>query len=322
MTRTWDSKISGTGPSITPRVCFLGDGVSGSWQIRARQIAATRLEWAALATRKLRERHLSQFDLFCFVKRFDRGLAASLRSAGKRVVYDMVDPWKQPDDGLIHHTLPAAISYFRRLLAQLPVDGVIFPNAAMKADLGSFVPRPTVIYHHHRPDLTPISVKPRPQLLAYEGVPGYLGPWQEIAACAAADAGLRFVVNPRSLQQADIGLAARGGPHGSLMACRYKSNVKLANFLAAGIPCLVHAAEMSYQETANGEVRFFRDAAEFVTQLNSLLDSATRQAIHDSFLAHARRFSLDQISQQYESYFAGLLVQQAVGGRQGQRAAA
>src|SRR5262245_46535447 len=122
--------------SCTSRVCFLGDGASGSWQIRAQQVAGTRLEWTALATREFRQRHLEQFQIFCFVKRLDRELAARLRAAGKLVVYDVVDPWKQPDDAVRCATLPAVIGFFRRFLAGLPLDGVIFPNAAMKADLG------------------------------------------------------------------------------------------------------------------------------------------------------------------------------------------
>jgi hypothetical protein len=291
---------------MTPRVCFLGDGKSGSWQVRARQVAAARPGWLARATRGARWRELLRCDLVCFVKRFDRLLASRLQDAGKLVVYDVVDPWKQPEDGLRHAALPAAIGFFRRLLADLPCDGVIFPNAAMKADLGPFVPQPVTIYHHSRPGLRPIGLKPRPAVLGYEGVPEYLGPWRAAAERVCARHGLRFVVNPRSLAQLDLGLAARGGPHGSLMARRYKSNVKLANFLAAGVPCLVHAAEMACLETAPAHVRFFHDEQELDACVRQLLSLAARRQAQEVFVHHARHFHLDAIAAQYERYFAGL----------------
>lgn len=155
--RRWWPAVTAS-PTDELRVCFLGDGVSGSWQMRAAQIADTRPAWEAMATKELRASDVGRFDLFCIVKRFDVAKAEWLRGQGKPVVYDVVDPWKQPDDGEAHSTLPEVVNFFRRMLTPMAVDGVIFPNATMRADLGDCVPCPTHIYHHHRVYQEPIIV--------------------------------------------------------------------------------------------------------------------------------------------------------------------
>jgi len=307
--RWWwpDSAPSADGP----RVCFLGDGVSGSWQMRAAQIAETHPAWEAMATKDLRASDVPRFDLFCIVKRFDAAKAEWLRSQGKAVVYDVVDPWKQPEDGEANPTLNDVVGYFRRMLSPMAVDGVIFPNATMLADLGHFVPRPTHIYHHHRVYQEPIIVCRQATRVGYEGREDYLGPWAETAARVCERLGLEWVVNPNSLTSLDIGLAVRGGRNGTLMAKRYKSNVKLANLFAAGLPAIAHADEASYRETDDGNVRFFMDEASLERAIVDLLPYERRLAVHKAFLAHSRRFRVETIAEQYEAYFRHVLASRA-----------
>ena len=289
------------------RVCFLGDGVSGSWQMRAAQIAETRPGWEAMATKDLRSSDVARFDLFCIVKRFDAAKAEWLRSQGKAVVYDVVDPWKQPEDGEACPALHEVVGYFRRMLSPMVVDGVIFPNATMLDDLGHFVPRPTHIYHHHRVYQEPIIVCRQATRVGDEGREDYLGPWAETAAGVCERLGLEWVVNPKSLTSLDIGLAVRGGRNGTLMAKRYKSNVKLANLFAAGLPAIAHAEEASYRETDDGHVRFFADEASLEKAIVELLPYERRLAVHKAFLAHSRRFRVETIAEQYEAYFRRVL---------------
>lgn len=290
------------------RVCFLGDGISGSWQMRAAQIAETRPAWEAMATKDLRAADVARFDLFCIVKRFDVAKAEWLRGQGKPVVYDVVDPWKQPEDGEAHATLPEVVNYFRRMLAPLAVDGVIFANATMRDDLGRFVPCATHLYHHHRLYQEPIIVCRQATRVGYEGREDYLGPWAETAARVCKRLGLEFVVNPKSLASLDIGLAVRGGRNGTLMAKRYKSNVKLANLFAAGLPAVAHADEASYRETDDGHVQFFNNEASLERAIVELLPYERRLAIHKAFLAHSRRFRVEAIAEQYEAYFHMVLA--------------
>jgi hypothetical protein len=300
------------GQTGCPSVFFFGDGASGSWLMRAVQIAGTRQEWVAKPqmTRAWRVL-LPGFKVFCFIKRFDPRFAARMRAAGRIVVYDVVDPWKQPDDGLAHPTLPDVIDYFRKRLSSYPLDGVIFPNETMKEDLGKYVPNPVTIYHHHRIGLPPIEVRRQARMVAYEGRVDFLGPWLEIAQRVCRRLNLRLAINPPSLADADIGLAARGGMHGSLMAQRYKSNVKLANFYAAGLPCVVHADEMSCRETAIPEVRSFSTEQELEERIRSLLPYEERCRVHQAFLAASRRYRLEHVAEQYESYFRRLVEQQS-----------
>jgi len=147
-----------------------------------------------------------------------------------------------------------------------------------------FVPNPVTIYHHHKPWLKPTTIKQRPEIVGYEGNAEYLGEWADTAKMICAEIGMRFAVNPEDFQHIDIGFAARGGPHGSLMASRYKSNVKLANFYGAGIPCVMQASEVSYRETDNGKVLFFTNPDQLRLCLKQLMFHSTRFAIHCSFI--------------------------------------
>lgn len=288
------------------RACFLGTGNAGSWQIRGQQIASTDPYWLSKPMRDLTQKDIETYDVFCIVKHFDPTIANSIRKAGKKVVYDIVDAWRQPDDGLKNNNVDLVVQYFTKKLSGLPLDGVIFPNRIMQHDLAGVVPKPTTIYHHHRPGLVPTEIKQRPNLVAYEGNPDYLGPWKDIIIKICGSFGMSFAINPQSLGLADIGFAARGGPHGSIMASRYKSNVKLANFYAVGLPCVVSYNEMSYRETDNGKVYFFRTEEELKQRIRVLLPYPNRLAIHRSFIGFAKNFTLRKIADEYRRYFASL----------------
>ena len=115
------------------------------------------------------------------------------------------------------------------------------------------------------------------------------------------------MLNPTNFHDIDIGFAARAGIHGSLMARRYKSNVKLANLIGAGIPAVAHRREASYREVDNGQVELFETEAELTACLQRLLSWDKRQLVHDSFMAIRRMYSLDTICRQYEDYFYQLV---------------
>jgi hypothetical protein len=289
-----------------PRVCFFGVPALGSWKVRAQQVASARPEWRA--TGALEPQDVVDHDVFCAVKRPFRNRLRLLRALGKLCVYDVVDCWTQPEDGLRYRDLPAIREYFAKFLGGLPVDGVVFSNRTMFEDLGDLVPNPTYIYHHFWPGLEPIEVRERARVVGYQGAANYLGPWHAAVQRACRRLGLEFVVNPADLRSIDIGFAARGGPHASTMAHRYKSNVKLANFYGGAIPCVVNASEESYRETDNGEVRFFATERELEDKLAELVPVATRRRIHDSFLVARRSFTLEAVVERYRAWFAQLLA--------------
>lgn len=298
-----------------PRTCFFGLSAMGSWKIRAQQVASARPGWTATA--QLGPAQILGHDVFCAIKRPFRARLRLLHGLGKTVLYDVLDCWQQPRDGIENDDLDKVRRYFERHLDGLPVDGVIFPNRTMMEDLGDLVPNPVCIYHHFWPGMTPIEVRERARIVGYQGEAAYLGPWHSVLERTCRALGLRFVVNPRDLRRIDIGVAARGGDHASLMARRYKSNVKLANFYGAGIPCVVDAAEASYRETDNGEVRFFATAGELAARLEELLPHAVRLRVHESFLLARRQFTLHAIADRYEAYIREVLAARAPVARSG-----
>src|SRR4029079_7882732 len=120
-------------------------------------------------------------------------------------------------------------------------------------------------------ELVPAPVRPAARLIGYEGREEYLGEWRQVIEKICQRNGLEFVANPESFNMIDIGFIARGGEHGSLMAKRYKSNVKLANMLGAGIPTVVQQGEESYSETGGDLVRYFSTPEELEAAIRSLL---------------------------------------------------
>lgn len=292
--------------SDTPRTCFFGSSKMGSWKIRAQQIATAREEWTSAEA--LTPPAIVDHDVFVAIKRPYPSRIDLLRRLGKVVLYDVLDCWQQPQDGLACPDLPSVLRWFEAWFAALPVDGVIFPNRTMMEDLGHLVKNPVCLYHHFWPGMEPIEVRREAKVVGYQGEANYLGPWLPILERACQRLGLRFVTNPRDLRGIDIGIAARGGEHASLMSHRYKSNVKLANFYGAAIPCVVNAAEASYRETDNGEVRFFTDAAELEARLEELLSYDTRMHVHRSFLEARKDFTIEAIADRYETYIGDMVA--------------
>lgn len=283
------------------RVCFTGGSKAGSWEMRGEQMAATRTNWAA--KHDLSSEDEARFDAFVFVKHPNAKVMKKLRTAGKLVLYDVIDSWAQPADGLTHTSVSQARELFRRKWAGLSADVFIFANHTMFADLRPLVPGGTFLYHHYRPEYEPLKpLSEVARVVGYEGNSAYLGEWLPRLQAACDRLGLELRLNPADLRDVDIGFAARGGEHDSFLANRYKSNVKLANFYGAGIPCVVGAKEVSYHETDNGSVRFFADEAQLVAQLEALKDYETRKAVRESFLKVREAYSLPTICGRLESF--------------------
>ncbi|MBL8752515.1 MAG: glycosyltransferase [Planctomycetes bacterium] len=282
------------------RTCFFGVPAMGSWKIRAGQVAGVRREWHS--TGSLEPYDIVHHDAFVAVKRPFRSALRLLTAMGKTTIYDVVDCWAQPADGLRYRDLPAIRGWFREFVRDLAVDGVIFPNRTMREDLGDLVPNPTTIYHHYWPGMAPIEVREQARLVGYQGEPEYLGQWRAVIERICARHGLRFVVNPSDYRNLDIGFAARGGVHASTLAHRYKSNVKLANFYGAALPCVVNDSELAYKETDNGQVRFFATERELEDRIVELLPYETRLEAHRSFLDERHKYTLEAIGDQYDAF--------------------
>ena len=288
------------------RVLFTSKSSAGAWQIRGEQIAATRSNW--VAANRPTPAEIAACDLLCVVKKPDGQVLEQARRIGKPIVYDVVDSWAQPEDGVTHTNLAMARELFGRAWRALGADGYIFPTLRMQLDLGGLVHHGITIYHHYWPQLQRNPMRDEVRVVGYEGA-DYLGEWQPVIEAACASRGVRFVTNPQDYTELDAVVIARGGAHGNFLARNYKSNVKLANAYGSGTPALVHADEMSAHDTDTGDVLFFTSQpGSFDRQLDRLLASPQlRRDIHRNFLAAAPRFHIGTIAAQFEGFFLSVL---------------
>ncbi len=296
-------------PALSPvRALFTSRSSAGAWQVRGEQLAALRANWRAL--NEPGDHDIAACDLLCVVKKPDPQVIDHARRLGKAIVYDIVDAWAQPADGLRCTGLEDARALFRQAWSAVRADGYIFPTRCMARDMAPLVRTGVTIYHHHWPQLAPNPVRPQVRTVGYEGA-DYLGPWQARIELACAARGLRFVANPRDYNELDIVVLARGGAHGNFLSRRYKSNVKLANAYGAGMPALAHVDEMSAHDTDAGDVLFFTDRpSSFERQLDRLCAShALRQSIHRRFRAQAAHYRVDRVAASFEAFFLHVLGQ-------------
>lgn len=274
--------------------------------MRGRQVASSRPGWWSTTT--LRPEDILDADVVVFVKRVEPRKQRLLRALGKRVVHDIIDDWRQPEDDLRVVDRAGARAVLGERLRGLAADAVIFPSRAMAEDLHDLLPPGEVIDHHFRPGLTPAPLRERVQVVAYEGEPRFLGPWHVELDRACRRRGWRFVVNPPELADADIGVAARGAPYGGYLSLRYKSNVKLANLIGAGVPAVVQAGACAYTDQAPGAVLTFSSPGELDARLDALAPLEARRAARERLLVARERFTLEAIVRRYEALFARVLA--------------
>jgi hypothetical protein len=286
------------------RVCFVGIEGAGSFEMRGRQMAATRLNWQTRSTVSRADE--KQFDVFCFVKVPQPREMKRLTGIGKKVVFDIVDSWKQPQDDLDCHNRDQARRLFLSSWAEFPSDALLFPNAQMRNDFSDVPQKSCVLYHHYRPEAEFVPVRSQARILAYEGEQRFLGEWELLIERACGETGWEFQINPSSLREADVGISVRGAPYSGFLGPNYKSNVKLANFYGWGLPCLIHDSERACRETAVDGVRFFNGYDDLVDGLKILKSSEKRLQIQRSFSKVREHFSLKHLAGELERFLSSI----------------
>lgn len=217
-----------------------GTGKSGSWRIRGDQLGA------AVGAKVLpRCTDFRACALAVYVKRVSIEALVALRKANIRWVWDIVDAWPQPEGNT--WGTDQAVSWLRGQLQRLQPYAVVFTTKAMQEDSGW--EGPSIVLPHHawprydrRNDL-----RPEVRVLGYEGN-DYLGGWEGQLRRECQSRGWRLEMNG-PMRNCDIGIALReaeGHP-----ARRWKSNVKLANLQALGVPALC-SPEAGYLEFSHG----------------------------------------------------------------------
>lgn len=273
------------------RLLFTGRGTSGSWQIRGSQLAA-----ALGADAVPNALDVRAYDLAVVVKRAPADLLQRIRAAGVPLIWDVVDAWPQPVGNTWDRA--ACMSWLRQRVADLRPAGIVAATQAMARDCAEFGVPVLALPHHARPGLERAPIRPL-AVVGYEGGPQHLGDWRPWFESQCSARGLRFAVNPERLTDLDIVVAAR--QHTGYAATHWKSNVKLANAQAAGLP-MICFPESGYVETASGAECWFETQGQAVAWLEFLRPEAARRELGDRMAARAPR--IEAIATTYREWLS------------------
>lgn len=277
-----------------------GSPKSGSWQIRAVQIADMRHDWLAVSDPT--KEQIDAAEVIVAIKRVKPELCETLRKSGKPVIWDALDFWRQPVDAIGVDTVEQARALAWPWVQRLKPRCIIAANQAMAGDLDGMAEHVTTIYHHWRPDLSPCMGRH----ITYEGAPAYLGKWRDTVTEASTSIswGLHYGLAADGITGAI--LAARDGEHGSWLARRWKSNVKAANAIGACVP-LIAWPEDAYVETMPIPAAWFFETDDQLFEVIGHLSDG--DMLGGAFSACAKMrdiYSIERIAGQYEKLFASL----------------
>jgi len=173
----------------------------------------------------------------------------------------------------------------------------------MAADVASLCSLPVAcIPHHARPGLKRTEIRERLQTVAYEGGVAYLGAWERSLLRACGARGIALLLNPPSLNDADVVVALREAD--GYAARHWKSNVKLANAQGTGTP-VICSPESGYLETAGRTFPLWVESeADLAQALDHLAPRETRQAYADGL--YSERLPLATVALQYRAFLEAL----------------
>jgi hypothetical protein len=253
------------------KVLFTGKGTSGSWKIRGQQVSEGLLDSgvAASAIPHASVEQMRAFDVIVLVKRPTDQLLAAIRESGKPFAWDVVDSWPQPIGNEWGETY--AKVWLHESIQHVGPDLLICSTRAMMEDAN--FPQSCVIYHHARSEFHRMRrVNIDAHFLVYDGGHHYLGSY-EGTLYQAAKHGLTFL-NGNLFDFATCSRAAVCLRDCSGYAPRHwKSNVKLANAQALGIPALC-SKESGYKETSTGGVLWIESPEDLPAAFDQLADPA------------------------------------------------
>jgi hypothetical protein len=290
------------------KVLFTRSPEGGTWAVRAVQIASMRDDWQAKSVLEITKRELAAFDLVVLVKRPAPQLLEMVRAVGVPLIYDIIDIW--PQDMPFQRPVKDSVDFIWQVVQYIQPNGLIFATRQMMLDIiGDGVPGCATIYHHSRHGQAKNPIRPKVKNVGYEGEARFLGDWLPFMEQTCARRAWRFVVNPSSIAELDIAIAMRGFPHDGETEARWKSNIKLANLIDTGTPCVL-ASESGYMETAPvGFDSYAGSFAEMDARLDALTPLAARQSMSQSLKSVAGSFTLEKIADDYEAYFTDFLSQ-------------
>jgi len=270
---------------------------AGSWAIRADQLARPAGFRVEPLTTDIRDA-----QVVVAVKRHNPELPSICRRAGVPLVWDIIDPWPQPIGNLWDEQTAKAWLYseLKRIRPRL----VLASTKRMAADIKAFGFDAVCVYHHARPTkLREISDKVR--VVGYDGSSLQLGQWADIVRAQCAKRGWDFVTDGSRYAEFDIAIGLRG--HQGYAPRHWKSNVKLANAQAAGIP-FIGSPESGYLETrVPGCEKFVTDEQSLLMAFDALTPQSARARVAAWMHAVSDVVSVENIRREYVGAIASVL---------------
>lgn len=234
-------------------ILVTGKGGSGSWQIRGQQLGAG---IGATVKAQASRKDIEASSLVIVVKRATPTLERELKASGKPVLLDVVDGWPQ-GRGM---DVDAATGHVLATASRCNAQHLVFATVAQSIDIAH---SGFTLKHHANPAITRQEIREQISTVAYEGSPRYLASW---AVEAIVRRGWKL---QNSLAGADLVIATRKAPYNDDVTRRWKSNVKLANCQAAGLPCLLPRESGYLEEDQSGPV-YYCNRGEFEAGLDYL----------------------------------------------------
>lgn len=269
---------------------FTGKGTSGSWKIRGEQLGAA---VGGLVVPNAPD--MRGFNATIIVKRPISTLMDVAKKRTGALIWDVVDAWSQPTGNMWPKEV--ALDWLAQMVKMVKPDGIVAATDAMANDLRRITGVPVIwLPHHARPGYSPIEIRPV-KVVGYEGSPNYLGRYRDKLLTQCAARGWQFVENPPDYRSMDIVVALRdfqGYP-----ARSWKSNVKLANAQAHGVP-IIMSDEAGYLETACGKELLCKEPDDIPALLEALSPISVRRDISEAMQKHI--ITLESVAGRYEQW--------------------
>jgi hypothetical protein len=262
---------------------MVGNG-KGSWTMRGLQLGA------ALDARVTMAPSPADFkwcSVVVLVKRTNPDHVQMAKQAGKPIVWDALDFWRQPTQNCL--LWPHAMQLLGQQVKAIDPALVIGATEEMAKDAsGAYLP------HHSWSGLVPTPARPDVKVVAYEGNPIYLGRWEQWLETACHARGWKLVINPPSLSDADILIGFRDGQWDGWMCRHWKSGVKVVNAIAAGRPFIGQDSAARSELQPEGSIVETRE--ELVAALDSWASYEIRAEVVERSLARVEQFTVSAVA--------------------------
>lgn len=231
-------------------------------------------------------------DVIVAVKRLQHPWIDNIKRSKKPWIWDLVDMYPQP--ACYKWSRKYAINWIRDRILEHNPDGLIYANKRMAQDVGL----PGVVIYHHARELKTINLKVKIRIAGYDGRVDYLGRWFDVLKKECFKRGILFSTELPA-NELDLVFAFRDKPWNGYCQTHWKSNIKLANVHAAGVP-FIGNKESSYVETLAGLEIFIKKPTEIGDAIDSVLSLNTRKNIRENFLKNV--ITVEQVGQQLKDY--------------------